>query len=523
MTKTSSIEQLESTRLSLQARLDAEKTAIERNKLGQFATPTALARDMLAFGRQLVGMRKKLAFLDPAIGTGSFFSALQVVAPRSRIGRCVGFDIDPHYAEPAVSLWKHTALDLRIEDFTTSPPPTRTRERANLLICNPPYVRHHHMTPARKRALQQLVTDRLGLRPSGLSGLYCYFLWLADAWLKPGGIAGWLIPSEWMDVNYGVQVKAYLTEHVQLLRIHRFDSSDVQFDDALVSSTVVWCKKQASVGANDVELSFGGTLSEPSRLRTVTGATLTETRKWSQLFKAEPPPKVNRIHGDGATLADIFTIKRGIATGSNQFFVLSASEISSRGMSMDDFRPILPSPRYLAADEIRALDDGSPDIAKKQYLLSVPELSEAAVQHRHPTLWRYLQEGKQRGIHERYLCRHRRPWFSQEHRPAAPLLCTYMGRITDDSPRPFRFILNHSRATAANVYLLFYPRPTFARHLTQHKHLLRSIWAGLGAMPVDVLLGEGRVYGGGLHKLEPSELARVPLSSLNVDVPRGVE
>ena len=42
-------------RLSLQQHLDAEKTQSERNKLGQFATPTALARDILHFGLSLLG------------------------------------------------------------------------------------------------------------------------------------------------------------------------------------------------------------------------------------------------------------------------------------------------------------------------------------------------------------------------------------------------------------------------------------------------------------------------------------
>jgi hypothetical protein len=42
-----------------------------------------------------------------------------------------------------------------------------------------------------------------------------------------------LIPSEFMDVNYGAAVKRYLLNKVTLLHIHRFDPHDVQFGDAL--------------------------------------------------------------------------------------------------------------------------------------------------------------------------------------------------------------------------------------------------------------------------------------------------
>jgi len=41
------IDTLEKQRLELQAELDGEKTQAERNRLGQFATPSALAVDIL--------------------------------------------------------------------------------------------------------------------------------------------------------------------------------------------------------------------------------------------------------------------------------------------------------------------------------------------------------------------------------------------------------------------------------------------------------------------------------------------
>ena len=56
-----------------QIRLDGLKTAAERNKWGQFATPPELALNLARYARNLAG-ESAIRFLDPAIGTGSFYS-----------------------------------------------------------------------------------------------------------------------------------------------------------------------------------------------------------------------------------------------------------------------------------------------------------------------------------------------------------------------------------------------------------------------------------------------------------------
>jgi hypothetical protein len=61
------------------------------------------------------------------------------------------------------------------------------------------------------------------MKLSGLAGLYGHFIGLSHAWLAPDAISCWLVPSEFMDVNYGLAIKWYLLDRVTLLRIHRFD------------------------------------------------------------------------------------------------------------------------------------------------------------------------------------------------------------------------------------------------------------------------------------------------------------
>ena len=50
--------------------------------------------------------------------------------------------------------------------------------------------------------------------------------------------------------------------------------------------------------------------------------------------------------------------------------------------------------------------------------------------------------------------------------------------------------------------------------LEDRPELNRVVFEHLSSIDTGQLLSEGRVYGGGLHKMEPKELARVPAAAL---------
>ncbi len=75
------IGRIECQRQALQVELDRFKTQEERNVMGQFSTPIALANDILAHAKNIMQKHGKIRFLDPAFGTGSFYSALNKVYP----------------------------------------------------------------------------------------------------------------------------------------------------------------------------------------------------------------------------------------------------------------------------------------------------------------------------------------------------------------------------------------------------------------------------------------------------------
>jgi len=506
-------EVLEERRLVVQRELDDQRTGAERNRLGQFATPPPLAFSIASSTLKLLPERTRIRFLDPAFGTGSFYSALLDLAPRTRLQHATGYEVDPAFGKAADRLWRPTGLELHVADFTEAVPPSDPGSRPNLVVCNPPYVRHHHLHRETKERLQLLVKQHLGIDVSGLAGLYCYFVLLSHGWMAKDGVAAWLVPSEFMDVGYGQAVKRYLLDHVETLRIHRFDPAEVQFEDALVSSCVVWFRNAKPSPSHAIAFSYGGSIESPGCERLIPTDELRREHKWTRFPAKTPRPAHVKVR-----LGDFFTIRRGIATGANGSFIMTRQQAEERELPPISLRPILPGPRHLESDEVLAEADGSPRVDPRLVLLDC-SLSERQVRDEHPSLWRYL-ESIRSDVAGRYLCARRTPWYSQEHRPVAPYLCTYIVRA---KARPFRFILNDSQATAANVYLLLYPKPQVARALVSNPGLKRQVWQALNRCGEGALLDEGRVYGGGLHKLEPRELANVPADHLLELLPNPVE
>lgn len=502
------LDTLEAKRLDVQASLNAARTKNERNRLGQIATPTLLARDILTYALRLIPSHTPVRFLDPALGTGAFFSALLSASPGHALEVAEGYEIDPHYEVPVRQLWESTPLRLHLADFTRASPPEADADRFNLLVCNPPYVRHHHLQNSEKVRLQTATKAIFGSQIDGLAGLYCYFLALSHAWMRAGAIACWLIPSEFMSVRYGRAVRQYLLDNVTLLRIHRFEPSDVQFDDVLVSSAVIFFRNEPPLPNHEVEFTYSGTLHTPERSRYVSPEVLHREQKWTRF-----PVVGIRDTLSGPTFNDFFHIKRGLATGNNQFFILTPEQIEQRDLPWQCCRPILPSPRYLERDEIVGDEHGDPLLKKRLFLLDC-RLSEEEVKDVYPSLWNYLQTGIP-DVSHRYLCRHRTPWYRQEERRHTPFICTYIGRSGTKRGIPFRFIFNQSNATVPNVYLLLYPKPVLTQALEADPRLARKVWEMLSRVQQGELLDEGRVYGGGMHKLEPGELSNVRLEGMD--------
>lgn len=491
--------QLEEIRRREQDAVDASKSKKDRNKMGQFSTPRTLADELLTFAKGNLGS-KQVQFFDPAFGMGSFYTAF--VKEFGANAKALGFEVDNDYYSASQKVWsEYNNLTLRQTDFTKETPESFG---ADLIVCNPPYIRHQHIQQQEKQRLQRLSEEIAGQKISGLAGMHAYFMLLTHAWLKEHGLAIWLVPAEILEVNYGRSIREYLLNSVNLERVHFFNHANGKFDDALVSSCIIVYRKGTPVNER-VTVTSGDSFTSPISQKQITRTRLEKSDKWSKYLLESN----QELPTTGKTLGDYFFIKRGIATGNNDFFVLDKERALELEIPKQYLRNVLPSSRYLPDRTVRFDDDGFLAVEKKYVLLDI-DLPLAQIKSDYPKLYGYLLAGMDQGIHESYLTSRRTPWYSQEKREPAKFFVRYMNRETKslDGLHPI-FIKNEADAIATNSYLMLYEKPA---SLFEPERSDDDLWNILKEGLDKAMYQYGRTYGGGLVKFEPSELRNIPIT-----------
>ena len=67
--------------------------------------------------------------------------------------------------------------------------------------------------------------------------------------------------------------------------------------------------------------------------------------------------------------------------------------------------------------------------------------------------------------------------------------------------------------------LFLYPKPWLSKLIDERPALVREIWKALNSISSESLVAEGRVYGGGLHKMEPKELGNASADGVFESLP----
>jgi adenine-specific DNA-methyltransferase len=366
------------------------------------------------------------------------------------------------------------------------------------IISNPPYVKAQRMeySEATWRSLEEF----LGTPLDRLTNLYALFLLKIWEDLAPRGRAAVLLPAEFLNANFGEEIKERLLHVMRPRGLIIFDPALSLFNKALTTSAILFLEKGRPPGAPQLA-TRANSLSDANEFVT---SLLSEKNdpdsRFFDLSEFHPHEKwLNRLLNDAndctpqftRRIGDYFVCRRGIATGANDYFCLSLDDLRKNGLGLEHFEPCLTKATdatglVFSSEKFTALINAG----RRCYLLNP--------RHDDRELDAYLKLGEELGIPQRHLPSHRPVWYLPENRQPAEIWAAVFSRESA------KFILNTSGAKNLTCFHGLYAKPG------------RNPLAPLMTLFLNSSLGRisfrkvNRFYGDGLNKLEPKDVEAMP-------------
>lgn len=465
---------------------------------GQFWTPDWIAEPMIEY---VLAGKSGLVF-DPAVGTGAFFRAAKAIASENGLHvRFAGMEIDPTTLTQALEggLDQDDLALVTVGDFVLQPPQTKF----SAIVANPPYIRHHRLAQEKKEQLKRLSIQIVGKLLDGRAGLHVYFLIRALSLLEQNGRLAFILPADVCEGKFARDLWTWLASNFCLDAVITFAPEASPFPNVDTNPLVFFIRKSAP---KDKFLWAKCHHPQTNALKHWVRSEFSKPFE-TDLFVVERDLQEGLLtglsrapltHGESKyVLGDFVQVMRGVATGANEFFLMTISQAKKLGIPDDYLVRVIGRTRDVIGDEITdetlALLErrGRPTL-----LLSLNSDNRDAFSK---PIQQYLREGERRGLPKRPLISQRKPWYRMEARIPPPFLFAYLGR------RHSRFIRNTARVIPLTGFLCVYPK-------CRDEQSNEQVWKILSHPDTLANLPRvGKSYGAGAIKVEPRLLEKLPI------------
>lgn len=458
-----------------------------RKKFAQFFTPFPIAN---AMAKWILGNKQLKTVLEPAFGLGVFSRA---ILSQNKEINIKGFEVDETIFGNAKEYFDDFEnVKLHLQDYMYND----WKNKYDGIICNPPYFKFHDYD--NKNILKEIETN-LKCKLNGFTNLYTLFLLKSIHQLSKNGRCAYIIPSEFLNSDYGKLVKTYLIKSKTLRHIIVIDFEENVFDDALTTASIILC-------ANDnltdkVQFSNIQSLKDLSKIdeiitkypdfseteQTYSFTELNPEIKWKAYYQKQNSIKFKNL----VPFSTYAKVVRGIATGSNEYFTFNLSKAKEFNIDEQYLLPCICSAKdaktsFFTKQDFEELKNNN----KSVFLFNAQNSTEESVE-------KYIKKGENEEINKRFLTASRTPWYSLENRKPAPIWVSVFNRSG------LRFIRNEANISNLTSYHCIYPKQTSLFSEIDIDLLFAYL---LTDTAKQIFEDNSRQYGNGLQKFEPNDL-----------------
>ncbi len=447
-----------------------------RKKFAQFFTPLPVAEFMVDW---IFEKNNINTLLEPAFGLGIFS---RLALKKNKNIHIKGFDVDEIIYNRANKIFKNKSVDLHLEDYLYND----WENKYDAIICNPPYLKFHDYQNT--KTLKE-IKKRVHIDLSGFTNIYTLFLLKSMYQLKQNGKMAYIVPSEFLNSNYGKSIKRFLLESKLLKEIIIFDFKENIFDQAITTSAILLLEKTQN---NSLFFTHIKTIFQLKNINSIEKKSYSYKDidfriKWKKYYQKQHSRKYKNL----IPFSSVAKVKRGIATGANKYFVFNIEKAKKYKIDIKYLLPCITASKDIPFPIFTASDfDHLKNNNKNIFLFDGVNKNNIYVK-------KYIEYGENQNINKRYLTSKRTPWYKIENRPPAPILVGVFHR------HGLKFIRNEANIRNLTTFHCIYIN---TNSLFQNIDIDLLFAYLLTDTAKEIFNDESREYGNGLTKFEPNDL-----------------
>ena len=461
---------------------------VDKKITGSYYTPHDLVTFMIDYLKK--EQQDFTYVLEPSAGDGRFLSLL---IPKSE-----HVDVVELFEEKTLAIRdKYPQRNLNVFHIDFIKYVSCCKERYSLVIGNPPYISPKVMNKEQVKDAKKLCKD-IGLAENAMQNMWLAFVVGAQQLLKKNGTIFFVLPMEFLQVQYAEKLREYLENHFNTIHVISFVErifGDIEQEVCLVYLTnkmeaqkhILYKIYQNASQAEPIDVSI---IQENKPLK-----------KWSNaVLKDEEIGLMKNKSKEFTKIEAMGEIAPGIVTGGNKYFILTEKKVKE--LECEKFViKILQKCSFISNDTIM-IDKGVMEEIRKNdkplYLLNLAKEDVALPQKLHE----YLDKAGEEVVgglklKEHFKCANRTPWYGVPIvRKGEVVFFKRYGKVP-------RIYVNQVKVhtTDAGYHI----------RLNKNYDAASLVFCFFNSMTLAECEFHGRYYGGGVSELTPSEFKNITI------------
>jgi adenine-specific DNA methylase len=400
-------------------------------------------------------------------------------------------------------------------DFLQLTPSDFDVHEFDAVIGNPPYVSYHNMFGEQRKAAARLGTVG-DFQLGRASSLWAYFVLHGFNFLKVGGRAAWVLPGSLLNSDYGKKLLHAIAPQFQRVVVISLGQRLFLSEGTDESTEILLCDGwQLGPARNGVEVRATTTVNQCQKLvsswhsQSWRGAALNGRAMFTLLPRNSLSEYYELLQHNAVTsLGNIAKVLIGIVTGDNKFFVIDRQFANNIGISLKHLSFILSKFRFAPGLFFKTNDLVNAYENSDRCLL----VNRQSIERSASVVRKYLETFPKDLIEKNATFAKRGIWHCPDDGKIPDGFFPYMNHTGP------RIVLNNTAVNSTNTIHRLYFNPSIT--VSNKKLAAISMLTTFSQLSAEI---EGRTYGSGVLKHEPSEAmnirllmpANIPVNNIN--------